>query len=131
MLSFGMLWARAISITLRSRGLPSGSPPPTRAATLIYLENLLKIVPRLTSSAPLARLTFDHLLCPAMEWDEKNELPERPELRGGAELERLVKGDQRSRKPTGPLNRKAPRLSTVPAALTAKVIASAGRSRAS
>ena len=39
-----------------------------RAATLISFENLLNIVPRLTSSAPLARLTLDHLLCPAMEW---------------------------------------------------------------
>ncbi len=39
-----------------------------RAATLISFENLLKIVPRFTSSAPLARLTLDHLLCPAMKW---------------------------------------------------------------
>ena len=38
------------------------------AATLISFENLLKIVPRFTSSAPLARLTLDHLLCPAMKW---------------------------------------------------------------
>src|SRR5262245_66237184 len=68
MLSLGMLCARAISITLRSRGLPVGSPPPMRAATLISFENLLKIVARLTSSAPLARLTLDHLLCPAMKW---------------------------------------------------------------
>src|SRR5712691_884526 len=68
MLSLGMLCSRAISITLRSRALPAGSPPPTRAATLISFENLLKIVPRFTSSAPLARLTLDHLLCPAMEW---------------------------------------------------------------
>src|SRR4051794_2946599 len=72
MLSFGILCARAISITLRNRALPAGSPPPILAATLISFENLLKIVPRLTSSAPLMRLTFDHLLCPAIEWGKKD-----------------------------------------------------------
>src|SRR4029078_7055497 len=82
MLSLGMLCARAISITLRKRALPAGAPAPIRAATLISLENLLKSVPRLTSSAPLMRLTFDHLLCPALEWGKKGRLPGRPVLRG-------------------------------------------------
>jgi hypothetical protein len=36
------------------------------AARVISLDNLLKILPRLTSIAPLKRLTFDHLLCPAI-----------------------------------------------------------------
>src|SRR4029434_8015699 len=66
MLSLGMLWARAASIALRRRGLPFGSPPPLFAARVISFDNLLKILPRLASIAPLKRLTFDHLLCPAI-----------------------------------------------------------------
>src|SRR5438094_5543724 len=67
MLSFGMLCARATWIALRSRGLPLGSPPPVLAAMVISFDNLLKILPRLASIAPLNRLTFDHLLCPAIQ----------------------------------------------------------------
>src|SRR2546423_14576738 len=66
MLSLGMLWARAASMALRRRGLPFGSPPPILAAMVISLDNLLKILPRFASIAPLKRLTFDHLLCPAI-----------------------------------------------------------------
>jgi hypothetical protein len=33
---------------------------------MISFENLLKIFPRFASNAPLKRLTFDHLLCPAI-----------------------------------------------------------------
>src|ERR1700726_4968471 len=65
-LSFGILWARAAWMALRRRGLPFGSPPPVLAAILISLESLLKIWPRFASIAPLKRLTFDHLLCPAI-----------------------------------------------------------------
>src|SRR6476661_4801561 len=61
-----MLWERAARMALRRRGLPFGSPPPVFAARLTSLDNLLKILPRLTSIAPLKRLTFDHLLCPAI-----------------------------------------------------------------
>src|ERR1043166_6534399 len=66
MLSFGMLCSRADWIALRRRGFPEGSPPPIFAAMLISLDNLLKILPRFASIAPLKRLTFDHLLCPAI-----------------------------------------------------------------
>src|SRR2546421_8051754 len=65
-LSFGMLWARAAWIALRRGGLPLGSPPPLLAAMVISFDNLLKILPRFASIAPLKRLTFDHLLCPAI-----------------------------------------------------------------
>jgi hypothetical protein len=65
MLSFGMLWARAAKMALRRRGLAFGSPP-LFAAMLISFDNLLKILPRFASIAPLKRLTFDHLLCPAI-----------------------------------------------------------------
>src|SRR6476660_7804607 len=53
-------------IALRRRGLAFGSPPPVFAARLISFDNLLKILPRFASIAPLKRLTFDHLLCPAI-----------------------------------------------------------------
>src|SRR6266496_6397273 len=69
MLSFGMLCPRAAWIALRRRGLPLGSPPPVLAAMVISFDNLLKILPRFASIAPLKRLTFDHLLCPAMDAD--------------------------------------------------------------
>src|SRR5882724_9513668 len=67
MLSPGKLCARAAWIALRRRGFPLGSPPPVLAAMVISFDNLLKILPRFASIAPLKRLTFDHLLCPAME----------------------------------------------------------------
>src|SRR6516165_11388896 len=65
-LSLGMLCALAARMALRRRGLALGSPPPAFAASVISLDNLLKILPRLASIAPLKRLTFDHLLCPAI-----------------------------------------------------------------
>src|SRR5213593_3039009 len=69
MLSFGMLCARAAWIALRRRGLPFGSPPPVFAAMVTSFDNLLKILPRFASIAPLNRLTFDHLLCPDIRGD--------------------------------------------------------------
>src|SRR5262245_29238829 len=66
MLSLGMLCPRAARIALRRRGLAFASPPPVFAARVISFDNLLKILPRLASIAPLKRLTFDHLLCPAI-----------------------------------------------------------------
>src|SRR5438477_12832352 len=68
-LSLGMLCARAAWIALRRRGLALGSPPPVFAAMVISFDNLLKILPRFASITPLNRLTFDHLLCPAIRAD--------------------------------------------------------------
>src|SRR3546814_4055404 len=42
---------RPLSITLRKRGLPPGSPPPALAATEISRMILVKILPRRASSA--------------------------------------------------------------------------------
>src|SRR5213593_3207070 len=64
-----MLCALAAWIALRRRGLALGSPPPAFAAMVISFDNLLKILPRFASIAPLNRLTFDHLLCPAIRAD--------------------------------------------------------------
>src|SRR6516164_7553135 len=66
-LSLGMLCALAARMALRRRGFAFGSPPPLFAAMVISFDNLLKILPRLASIAPLKRLTFDHLLCPAID----------------------------------------------------------------
>jgi hypothetical protein len=52
---------RALSITRRRRGLPLGSPPPSRAAVAISRMIFVKIFPRLASAAPFFRLIVDHL----------------------------------------------------------------------
>src|SRR5262245_39462166 len=67
MLSLGILAARHLSNTMRSRGFMSGSAPPNFAAMLISLLSLEKILPRLASIAPLKCLTLAHLLCPAIK----------------------------------------------------------------
>src|SRR4029453_16751280 len=46
--------------------LPSGSGPPSRAATMIALVSFEKSLPRLASTAPFLCLMLDHLLCPDM-----------------------------------------------------------------
>ena len=49
-LSLGILASQALSIANRRRGLEAGSPPPSRAATVISLINLVKILPRCAST---------------------------------------------------------------------------------
>ncbi len=66
-LSFGMLAAFAARTTVRSRGFPSGSPPPTRAATVISLISFVKTRPRLASAAPFLCLMVCHFECPDMK----------------------------------------------------------------
>src|SRR6056297_2298901 len=51
MLSFGTLAALALSQARRSRGLVSGSPPPSRAATVISRTRRVKTLPRLACPA--------------------------------------------------------------------------------
>ena len=58
--------AKALSITARRDGLFSMTPPPILAATTISLINLVKILPRLASCAPLRCWILCHLLCPAI-----------------------------------------------------------------
>jgi len=62
MLSFGIDWARAARIALRSRGLPAGSPPPMRAPTVISFGKLAEKLPPFLVEGPLMCLTLDHLL---------------------------------------------------------------------
>src|SRR5437763_3546559 len=64
MLSFGIEYERAFSIAFCSARLAAGSPPPSRAATMIARASLEKSLPRLASAAPFLCLIDDHLLCP-------------------------------------------------------------------
>src|SRR3990172_923255 len=60
----GTLLPRALVMARRRRGLPSGSPPPRRAAEVISRMSLVNSLDRLASTAPLKCLTLLHLLCP-------------------------------------------------------------------
>jgi hypothetical protein len=64
MLSFGIELSRAFWIAVASAAFPSGSGPPSRAATMIARESFEKSFPRFASAAPLRCLMLDHLLCP-------------------------------------------------------------------
>src|SRR5687767_10997591 len=64
MLSAGMLSVLASAMAFRSRGFPSGSPPPIRAAIVISLMNLVKARPRFESIAAFLCLILCHLEWP-------------------------------------------------------------------
>src|SRR5579883_1704944 len=66
MLSLGMFSALAAAMAVRRRGLPSGSPPPALAATMISLIRRVKILPRLASRAPFLCLMVAHFEWPYM-----------------------------------------------------------------
>ena len=61
MLSFGIDASRAFWMASASEGLPSGSPPPSRAATVIARVSLVKSAPRLASTAFFRCLIEAHL----------------------------------------------------------------------
>src|SRR4029077_17862344 len=67
MVSLGMLDARALSMAVRRRGLPSGSPPPL-AATVISLSSLVHPFDFLASEAALVCLIFDQRLWPDIDY---------------------------------------------------------------
>src|SRR5207245_11401894 len=62
--SLGMFSFLAAAIAVRSLGLESGSPPPTRAAMVISRITLVKMRPRLASVAAFLCLIVAHLECP-------------------------------------------------------------------
>src|SRR3954468_20747643 len=66
MLSFGMEYERAFSIAFCKARFAEGSPPPSRAATMIARVSFEKSLPRFASAAPFLCLIDDHLLCPDM-----------------------------------------------------------------
>src|SRR5690554_4366713 len=66
MVSLGIFIPRALAMAFRNAELESGSSlPPSFTATLISLMALVNSFARFLSCAPLRRLIFDHLLCPA------------------------------------------------------------------
>ena len=66
MFSEGMLADLAAAMAVRSLGFPSGSPPPSLAATVISLIRLVNSLPRRASAAPFLCLMLCHLECPDM-----------------------------------------------------------------
>src|SRR5947207_13040841 len=64
MLSFGIEYDRAFSTAFCSARFAPGSPPPSRAATMIARVSFEKSFPRFASAAPFLCLIDDHLLCP-------------------------------------------------------------------
>src|SRR5690554_5455298 len=64
--SLGMRALLASEMARRSRGFAPGSPPPSEAATVIALETLVQILPRLASMASFLRLIFAQWECPAI-----------------------------------------------------------------
>src|SRR4029079_4676867 len=66
MLSFGTEDFFALTIASYSVGLPTGSPPPVRAATSTFLINLAKSLPRRASTTAFLCLVVAHLEWPDM-----------------------------------------------------------------
>src|SRR4051794_28148031 len=66
MLSLGIDASRAFAIASASAGLPSGSPPPSFAATVIARVSLVKSLPRRASTIAFLCLIPAHFECPAM-----------------------------------------------------------------
>src|SRR6266487_3752289 len=64
MLSIGTEFLRAFWMASYSVGLPSGSPPPVRAATSMFLINFAKSLPRLASITAFLCLVVAHLEWP-------------------------------------------------------------------
>src|SRR5579859_1720962 len=67
MLSLGIEASRAFWIASASDGFPSGSPPPSRAATVIARASLVNCWPRRASTTAFLCLIECHLLCPDTE----------------------------------------------------------------
>src|SRR5688572_24046837 len=64
MLSIGTEFLRAFCMASYSVGLPSGSPPPVRAATSMFLISFANSFPRLASRAAFLCLVVAHLEWP-------------------------------------------------------------------
>ena len=66
MFSFGIDASLALRMARSSGGLPSGSPPPSRAATVIARVSLENCAPRRESTIAFLCLMLAHLECPDM-----------------------------------------------------------------
>src|SRR3954466_3077866 len=68
MLSLGIEASLAFCTASPSAGLPSMSPPPSFAATVIARASLVNSLPRRASTIAFLCLIPAHLECPAMPW---------------------------------------------------------------
>ena len=66
MLSFGIEASFALRIAFSSAALASGSPPPSRAATVIARESFENAAPLRESTIAFLCLMLDHFECPDM-----------------------------------------------------------------
>src|SRR5919199_4268221 len=66
MLSLGIDASRAFWMASAGAGLPSGSPPPSFAATVIARASLVNSLPRRASTIAFLCLIPAHFECPAM-----------------------------------------------------------------
>src|SRR5260370_7869437 len=79
MLSIGTEFFFAFWMASNSVGLPSGSPPPVRAATSMFLTSLAKSLPRLASTAAFLCLVVAHLEWPLIWFVGRDPGPEAEE----------------------------------------------------
>src|SRR6478752_122120 len=71
MLSLGIEASRAFWTASASDGFPSGSPPPSRAATLIARASFVKCWPRRASTTAFLCLIECHLECPDITYQSR------------------------------------------------------------
>src|SRR5882757_4553707 len=77
MLSSGTEVLRAFWIASYRVGLPSGSPPPMRAATSMFLISLANSLPRLASTTAFLCLVVAHFEWPLMQISPHADLAKR------------------------------------------------------
>src|SRR6478672_9377790 len=106
MLSLGIEASRAFWTASASDGFPSGSPPPSRAATLIARASFVKCWPRRASTTAFLCLIECHLECPDITYESRTRWAPSPpasvpDLPGGGplrpqvvELDRVLVGVQ-------------------------------------
>src|SRR3954453_6446882 len=81
MLSLGIEASLAFAIASASAGLPSGSPPPSFAATVIARVSFVKSLPRRASTIAFLCLIPAHFECPAMRIRLSAQQPPQPTSR--------------------------------------------------
>src|SRR3954466_8786137 len=92
MLSLGIEASLAFEMASASDGLPSGSPPPSFAATVIARVSLVNSLPRRESTIAFLCLIDAHLECPDMRSSLTADHVVQPFVGGRAALGREVMG---------------------------------------
>src|SRR3954453_12365001 len=97
MLSLGIEASLAFEIASASAGLPSGSPPPSFAATVIARVSFVKSLPRRASTIAFLCLIPAHFECPAMGLSLSTDAVVQPFVGGCAALGGEVLGPRPAR----------------------------------